>query len=139
MLLSIAYLIGCQERGMKRPFSYVFWIKDSVGVNLVGDSSNPNRYFADSIKYNYILNGVVMDTLENKLNIYYNYYKGYFLSSLISTNKKIIALLTYNKNERDTIRLVYGKDNINVYKNNILIFSKYNLSQVPPVEFNIIK
>ncbi|HNL83942.1 MAG TPA: hypothetical protein PKO18_01820 [Chitinophagales bacterium] len=137
--LLIYLQIGCQEKGMERPFSYVFWIKDILGNNLLGDSSNPNRYHIDSIRYNYIIGGVVVDTMENELEINYSYYKGYFLSSLINTNTEITALLKYNNIEKDTIQIIYGKDNIKVFQNSQLIFSKNNLSQIPPEEFNIIK
>ncbi|HNY54142.1 MAG TPA: hypothetical protein PKI86_00885 [Chitinophagales bacterium] len=139
ILVSFTFATSCQESGMDRPFSYIFWIRDSMGNNLVGDSIMPNQYFADSIRYNYIINGIVRDTLKNEASVGKDYTKGYGFSSLINNNTTITALLKYNKNEKDTIKVVYGKDNIQVYKNSLLIFSKNNLSQVPPVEFNIIK
>jgi len=85
------------------------------------------------------INGNIIDTNRNELNVNYNYYKGYFLDALINNNMNVSYVLKYNTTEKDTINIIYGEDNINVFQNNQLIFSKYNLSQVPPVEFNIIK
>lgn len=139
MLLSITFLMGCQERGMDKGFSCVFYIKDSIGNNLVGDSITPNRYFVDSIKCSFNLNGQVYDTSRNYISFGKDFYKGYAFFVPINYNTTINYLLVYNSIEKDTCKVIYGKDNINVYQNKQLIFSKYNLSRVPPVEFNIIK
>jgi len=138
ILLSIAFIIGCQERGQPARFSYHFWIKDSTGINLVGDSIDLNRYFVDSVIY-FNINGNIVDSNRNELLATKDFYKGYYFGAGISTNTDRSYVLKYNSIEKDTLRVVYGKDNINVFQNNQLIFSKYNLSQVPPVEFNIIK
>ena len=136
ILLSITFLMGCQEKGQPAKIPYVFRIIDSTGNNLVGDSTHPNRYNVDSIKSYYRLGTVYKSGgfLINK-----NYYSGYYFEGVTDKNFDAHFLLKYNSLEGDSIRVLYGKDNINVFQNNQLIFSKYNLSQVPPVEFNIIK
>ena len=136
-IILIVTVIGCQERGMPAKIPYVFWIKDMNGNNLVGDSINPNRYNIDSIRYFNIM-GNIIDSTKNEFRINKNI-SGYYFDGATTINSNITYKLLYNKNEADTIRIAYGKDNINVYQNNQLIFSKYNLSQVPPVEFNIIR
>ncbi|MCC7534099.1 MAG: hypothetical protein IT246_09180 [Bacteroidia bacterium] len=137
MLYSII-IIGCQERGQPAKIPYIFWIKDSTGNNLVGDSVAPKRYNVDSIKSTIIFRNNQISN-SGSFHISKDYYKGYFFEGGTDINFVTRYLLIYNSFDSDTISVAYGKDNINVYKNNTLIFSKYNLSQVPPVEFNIIK
>lgn len=129
---------SCQEKGMPAKIPYVFKIVDSAGNNLVGDSTHLNRYNIDSIR-SYIILGTFVDTSSTGFYINKNYSSGYYFEGVTDKNFDAHFLLKYNSVEEDTIRVVYGKDNINVFQNNQLIFSKYNLSQVPAVEFNILK
>jgi len=137
-IIACSFLMGCQERGQPAKIPYVFRIIDSTGNNIVGDSLNPNRYIVDSIKYYLFAYGHPIYP-GNYMQIKFDYYKGYSFTASTDVNVTSYYLLRYNSLEDDTLKVVYGMDNINVYKNDILIFSKYNLSQVPPVEFNIIK
>lgn len=128
---------GCQEIGQPgiRPFN--FKVIDNIGNNLIGDSINPNRYHIDSVKSYYKIGSVFK---EGGFSIYNDFYTGYNFSGGVSTkNYDVTFLLKYNSLANDTIRVIYPKNKISVYQNNNLIFSKDNLSEIPPVKFSIIK
>lgn len=77
------------DKGMIKSVSYRFWIKDSAGNNLVGDSVNPGRYFADSIKYNSIYNGILDTTFDR-------------LDTLLRPVQRLLhAFFCFNKQERN--------------------------------------
>ncbi len=132
-------IIACQERGQPGILSYSFYIVDSLGNNIVGDSVTPKQYHIDSMKFNYILSNGQVDT-TNHIKYGVDYYKGYVFNAGVTTKQRAINyLLQYNSTERDTFKAVWSKDNIKVYQNNQLVFSKYNLSLTTPLVFNIIK
>jgi|JI6StandDraft_1071083.scaffolds.fasta_scaffold41932_3 hypothetical protein len=138
-IITTILLLSCQERGQPGILSYSFYIVDSLGNNIVGDSITPKRYHIDSMKFNYIFSNGQIDT-NNYIKYAKDYYRGYVLNSGITTNQtEINYLLKYNNTERDTFKTVWHKDNIQVYQNNQLIYSKNNLSVTTLIEFNIIK
>lgn len=137
--LLIYLQIGCQERGQPGILSYSFFIVDSAGNNIVGDSIHPNRYHIDSIRFNYIFSNGQIDT-SNHIVYMKDYYKGYvFFAGFTTKSREIHYLLKYNSTDQDTFNAVWNKDNVYVYKNNKLIYSKLNLSLTDQLVFNIIK
>ncbi len=139
MLLGITFLIGCQEIGQPVPYCYTFSIVDSVGVNLVGDKINLNRFTLDSIKF-YPVHGL-MPTRPP----FYSFINGYVYGVCNKTNSNHIFndifIIRYNSlpQENDTINVNYSEANVSINRNNQLIFTKNNISQTTDIFFKIIK
>ena len=139
ILLSITFLMGCQEKGQPAPYIYSFSIVDSIGgQNLVGDSVIIRRYHIDSVKF-YSADGSILRTNFPK-HIRINN-EGYEYGVTTGTNSSDNFLIKYNNqvSENDTINVIYGEHNVNIYRNNQLIFNKEDISQTTKVHFNIIK
>lgn len=144
-LLLIIYLIffiivsGCTDRGMPAKYTYSFSIVDSSGINIVGDTSNRKIYYLDSIKF-YTIDGTI---IQNKFPTYIdgNGVDGYSYGVITLLNSNETYIIKYNNIifYNDTISVRYGKHNVNIYRNNELIFNKEDISQTTEIHFNIIK
>ncbi len=137
MLLSITFLMGCQERGMGKlkSIEYSFEIVDKNDVNIVGDNSNQKKYFVDSIKC-FLINDNKIDTSSNVLQINGNVTTGFYFKSKVDANSEDTFELRYNNNETDSIRFVLYDKNIHIYINKTLIYNEYN-PQRYPIKFKI--
>jgi len=136
ILLSIIFLISCQERGQPVKYCYSFSIVDSFGQNLIGDTINLRRYRADSIGF-YALDG----TQRTNYPYLTNGVDGYICGAFTTTNSNDKFIIKYNANIslNDTINVIYGNRNVNIYKSNQLLFNKNNISQTTEIHFDIIK
>jgi hypothetical protein len=147
--LSLILILSCQEREQPVPYFYSFSIVDSVnGENLIGDSTNTNRYNIDSIKFLRIIGNNVSEPSSEYYNLENNPISGYKFIIRTSISPKgtgiksnVTYLIKYNNNvaENDTLNTIYGINTINVYRNNELIYNNENISQTTEIHFNIIK
>lgn len=125
-------------------YNYHFSIVDSIGNNLVGDSNNTRRYNISELKF-YSADGTILRTgfpqTVEMITLGGIYFAGYKFGVRTTTNSNDSFLIKYNSliSNHDVINVVYGKDNINVFQNRVLIYHKENISQTTEIYFNIVK
>ena len=133
---------SCIDRNMPLKYDYHFSVVDSNGINLVGDTINRKKYYLDSIKcYSADGNNILADDFPPRRYLSGNSLVGYIFGVSITTNSKQNFILKYSESsiEKDTIMVNYGKNNVNVYRNNQLILNKEDISQTTEIHFKIIK
>lgn len=136
----ILFSTSCIDRNMPLKYEYNFSIVDSNGVNLVGDTINRKRYDLDSIKC-YSADGNYSLIEDFPPLRYLDGLDGYIFGVPTRANLTHEYIIKYNGSsfEKDTIRVNYGKNDINVHRNNQLIFQKEDISQTTEIHFKIIK